>query len=91
MKTASGDREQPIYAFQLAVERIDAAKEANVSLPFVLTARAENYLWARPEISTTPFAVSARLLPTPVRMSSTPRVSPLSKLFVKSVQPSQSR
>lgn len=53
IEDASGDPEHPIYDFQLAVERIHAAKEAAVSLPFVLTARAENYLWARPDLDDT--------------------------------------
>jgi 2-methylisocitrate lyase-like PEP mutase family enzyme len=53
IEDASGNREQPIYDFQLAVERIGAAKEAALSLPFVLTARAENYLWARSDLDDT--------------------------------------
>ena len=53
IEDASGDLERPIYDIQLAVERILAAKEAAVSLPFVLTARAENYLWGRPDLDDT--------------------------------------
>ena len=42
----SGDRSQPIYDFDLAVERVQAAVEAARALafPFTLTARAENLL-----------------------------------------------
>ena len=42
----SGDTARPIYDFQLSVERIAAAVEAARALPvpFVLTARAENFL-----------------------------------------------
>ena len=43
----TGDPAQPIYDFELAVERIAAAVEARdrLSHDFVLTARAENFLW----------------------------------------------
>jgi 2-methylisocitrate lyase-like PEP mutase family enzyme len=46
----TGRREDPIFAFDHAVERIAAAAEAARSLPhdFVLTARCENLLWGRP-------------------------------------------
>lgn len=49
------DPEDPIYDFQLAVERIEAAVEAARSLPFpfMLTARAENFLWGRPDLDDT--------------------------------------
>lgn len=53
IEDASGDPTRPIYDFALAVERIAAAKDAAASLPFVLTARAENYLWARPDLDDT--------------------------------------
>jgi 2-methylisocitrate lyase-like PEP mutase family enzyme len=45
----------PIYQHQVAVERLRAAAEAARSLPFsfTLTARAENYLWGRPDITDT--------------------------------------
>lgn len=51
----TGKPNQPIYDFQLAVERIQAASEACRSLPhdFVLTARCENFLWGRPDINDT--------------------------------------
>jgi 2-methylisocitrate lyase-like PEP mutase family enzyme len=46
---ASGDPQKPIYDFQLAVERVQAAVEVARSLPFpfTLTARAENLLHGR--------------------------------------------
>lgn len=53
IEDASGNPERPIYDFQLAVERIAAAKEAARPLPFVLTARAENYLWGQPDLDDT--------------------------------------
>ena len=45
----TGDRAKPIYDFNLAVERVQAAVEAARALPFpfVLTARAENLLHGR--------------------------------------------
>ncbi|MBL8577954.1 MAG: isocitrate lyase/phosphoenolpyruvate mutase family protein [Mesorhizobium sp.] len=51
----TGDPKSPIYDFNQAVERIAAAVEAARSLKrdFVLTARAENFLWNRPDIDDT--------------------------------------
>jgi 2-methylisocitrate lyase-like PEP mutase family enzyme len=51
----TGDPGDPIYAFSLAVERIAAAAEAAKALKtdFVLTARAENYLWDRVDLNDT--------------------------------------
>jgi 2-methylisocitrate lyase-like PEP mutase family enzyme len=51
----TGDRENPIFEFNLAVERIEAACEASRSLPddFVLTARCENLLWGRDDLDDT--------------------------------------
>src|SRR4029079_14909146 len=48
----SGDGEKPIYDFQLAVERVQAAVEAARALPFpfTLTARAENFLHGRADL-----------------------------------------
>ncbi|HJW52670.1 MAG TPA: isocitrate lyase/phosphoenolpyruvate mutase family protein [Burkholderiaceae bacterium] len=45
----------PIYEYRLAVERIGAAAEAARALPFpfTLTARAENYLFGRPDLKDT--------------------------------------
>jgi 2-methylisocitrate lyase-like PEP mutase family enzyme len=46
---------RPIHDFALAVERVAAAAEAARSLPFpfVLTARAENFLFGRPDLDDT--------------------------------------
>jgi 2-methylisocitrate lyase-like PEP mutase family enzyme len=55
IEDATGDRNNPIYDFQLAVERVQAAVEMARSLPvpFVLTARAENLLHGRPDLDDT--------------------------------------
>ena len=51
----TGDPASPIYPFQLAVERVQAAVEAAQSLafPFTLTARAENLLRASYDLDAT--------------------------------------
>ncbi|KAA8998849.1 isocitrate lyase/phosphoenolpyruvate mutase family protein [Affinibrenneria salicis] len=51
----TGRADRPIYDFQLAVERIQAAAEACGALAqdFVLTARCENYLWGKPDLDDT--------------------------------------
>ncbi|MGH2614776.1 MAG: isocitrate lyase/PEP mutase family protein, partial [Thermomicrobiales bacterium] len=51
----TGDRDDPIFPFDLAVERIRAAAEASRALPddFVLTARCENLLWGRNDLDDT--------------------------------------
>ncbi|NRG17923.1 isocitrate lyase/phosphoenolpyruvate mutase family protein [Rhizobiales bacterium] len=51
----TGDRNDAIYDFGLAVERIQAACEAARTLPhdFILTARCENFLWDRPDLDDT--------------------------------------
>lgn len=48
-------RDDPIFDFNLAVERIQAGAEACRALPhdFVLTARCENFLWGRPDLDDT--------------------------------------
>lgn len=55
IEDASGDPQAPIYTFEHAVERVTAAAEATraLSFPFVLTARAENFLHARPDLDDT--------------------------------------
>lgn len=45
IEDASGDPAQPIYPLAQAVERVAAAVEAARALPFLLTARAENFLY----------------------------------------------
>ncbi len=55
IEDASGRVEQPIYPFELAVERVRAAVEAVKALPFpfTLTARAENFLHGRADLADT--------------------------------------
>jgi len=55
IEDASGKPEDPIYAFELAVERVKAAVKAARSLPFpfLLTARAENLINGRPDLPDT--------------------------------------
>jgi 2-methylisocitrate lyase-like PEP mutase family enzyme len=55
IEDASGRRDDPIYALELAVERVRAAAEAvhGLDFPFTLTARAENYLHGRPDLNDT--------------------------------------
>lgn len=55
IEDATGRSDNPIYAHQVAVERIRAAAEAARSLPFpfTLTGRAENYLVGRPDLKDT--------------------------------------
>ncbi|WP_047284093.1 MULTISPECIES: isocitrate lyase/phosphoenolpyruvate mutase family protein [Pseudomonas] len=55
IEDATGHAEQPIYDFQLAVERIEACVAAVRSLPFpfTLTARAENLLHGRDDLADT--------------------------------------
>ena len=52
IEDATGDAQQPIYEFDLAVERVHAAAEVARSLPFpfTLTARAENFLHGRRDL-----------------------------------------
>ena len=51
----TGDPNNPIYGFELAVERVAAAVEAARAqpVPFLLTARAENYLCGRRDLDDT--------------------------------------
>ncbi len=53
IEDATGDPAAPIHDIALAVERIRAAAEAARDQPFILTARAENYLWGRPDLDDT--------------------------------------
>ncbi len=55
IKNYSGDPSNPIYEFELAVERVHAAAEAVRSLdfPFTLTARAENLLHSKHDLDDT--------------------------------------
>jgi 2-methylisocitrate lyase-like PEP mutase family enzyme len=55
IEDATGRPDDPIYALEHAVERIEAAVVAvrALSIPFTLTARAENYLHGRPNLGDT--------------------------------------
>jgi len=53
IEDASGDKNKPIYDFNHAVERIIASCEAAREKPFLLTARAENYLHGRLDLDDT--------------------------------------
>jgi len=55
IEDATGRKDEPIYAFGLAVERIKAAVQAarSLPLPFMLTARAENFIRGVPDLKDT--------------------------------------
>lgn len=53
IEDATGNPDRPIYDPQAAVDRVRAAAEAAKGLPFLLTARAENFLWGRPDLKDT--------------------------------------
>jgi 2-methylisocitrate lyase-like PEP mutase family enzyme len=55
IEDATGNPADPIYPFDLAVERVTAAVAAarGLSYPFTLTARAENLLHGRPDLKDT--------------------------------------
>jgi 2-methylisocitrate lyase-like PEP mutase family enzyme len=46
----TGNPDDPIFPMTLAIERVAAASEAARDLPFLLTARAENFLYGRPDL-----------------------------------------
>ncbi len=53
IEDATGDPEQPLFDIAIAAERVQAAVEAVRALPFpfMLTARAENFLVGRPDLA----------------------------------------
>jgi 2-methylisocitrate lyase-like PEP mutase family enzyme len=55
IEDATGDPAKPIYDFPLAVERVQAAVEVTRALPFpfMLTARAENFIHGRSDLDDT--------------------------------------
>jgi 2-methylisocitrate lyase-like PEP mutase family enzyme len=55
IEDATGHADDPIYDLEHSVERVRAAVAAahNLPFPFVLTARAENYLHGRPDLKDT--------------------------------------
>ncbi len=53
LEDATGDPNDPIYDFSLAVERVAAAAKTAHDCDFVLTARSENFLQGRPDLDDT--------------------------------------
>src|SRR5713226_5844336 len=55
IEDSTGNKDAPLYDFGLAVERISAAAQAVRALPFpfMLTARAHNFLYAAPNLDDT--------------------------------------
>jgi 2-methylisocitrate lyase-like PEP mutase family enzyme len=53
IEDATGDPAKPIFEFSLAVDRVAAAAEEAHRHPFILTARAENFLQGRPDLDDT--------------------------------------
>jgi 2-methylisocitrate lyase-like PEP mutase family enzyme len=55
IEDATGDPQRPIFPLERAVDRVQAAVEASRSLrvPFLLTARCENFLRQRPDLDDT--------------------------------------
>lgn len=53
IEDATGDADKPIYEFDHAVERIAAAAEAARDIPFLLTARSENFITGNPDLADT--------------------------------------
>jgi 2-methylisocitrate lyase-like PEP mutase family enzyme len=53
IEDATGNAKDPIYEFNLAVERVEAAVQAARKHKIVLTARAENFLHGRPDLDDT--------------------------------------
>ena len=53
IEDTTGNPVTPIRDFSEAVDRVAAAAEAAHKLPFLLTARAENFLWGRPDLDDT--------------------------------------
>lgn len=53
IEDATGDASDPIYDFELAVDRIRAAVEAKPAKNFLITARAENFIYGRPDLGDT--------------------------------------
>lgn len=53
LEDATGDPNDPIYDFSLAVDRVAAAAKTAHDCDFVLTARSENFLQGRPDLDDT--------------------------------------
>lgn len=53
IEDATGNPDDPIYAFDRAVERVRAAVDAKAKTGFLITARAENFIHGRPDLKDT--------------------------------------
>ncbi len=53
IEDATGDPDNPIYEFEHAVDRIRAAVAAKSKSGFLITARAENFIYNRPDLNDT--------------------------------------
>ncbi|MFI9269513.1 isocitrate lyase/phosphoenolpyruvate mutase family protein [Kitasatospora sp. NPDC052896] len=55
VEDATGEGDRPVHDFKEAVERVAAAVEAarGLDFPFTVTARAENFLYGRPDLDDT--------------------------------------
>lgn len=53
IEDATGDPNDPIHDFSLSVDRIAAAADAARDLPILMTARADNFIWGRPDLKDT--------------------------------------
>ena len=53
IEDATGDKDEPLFDFNHAVERVAAAAEAARKIDFVLTARSENFLRGKPDLDDT--------------------------------------
>ncbi|MEP0962278.1 MAG: isocitrate lyase/phosphoenolpyruvate mutase family protein [Roseobacter sp.] len=53
IEDATGDPDNPIYEFENAVDRIRAAVAAKSGHGFLITARAENFIYNRPDLNDT--------------------------------------
>lgn len=53
IEDATGNKDDPIFEFSHAVDRVTASVEVARKLPFLLTARAENFLYGRPDLDDT--------------------------------------
>lgn len=50
VEDATGDTDDPLFDLELATDRVRAAAEASRAQPFLLTARAEGFLWGRHDL-----------------------------------------
>jgi 2-methylisocitrate lyase-like PEP mutase family enzyme len=53
IEDATGNPDNPIYGFGQTVERVAAAVDVSRNRPFLMTARAENFLYGRPDLDDT--------------------------------------